>query len=128
LIPSVGSEESPALEYVEETVVSGGTLAPAEIDAFAEAPLESEASGTGTLVAPGAGLGIETASLDEKVPDGATVGPAVGTPGSGPPGELVPEPPPPPPHAARMAMPKMAPPRSAEIRFMLHPSGARLRT
>jgi hypothetical protein len=38
-------------------------------------------------------------------------------PGSGPPGELVPEPPPPP-HAARRATPKTAPPKSAEIRFM----------
>jgi hypothetical protein len=128
LIASAGSDESPALENVDEIVVSGGMLALEEIDAFAEAPPASEARGTGTLAAPGAGLGIETASLDEKFPDGAMVGPAVGPPGSGPPGELVPEPPPPPPHAARIATLKTAPPRSAEIRFMLHPSGARLGT
>jgi hypothetical protein len=35
LIESVGSEESPALEYVDATVVSGAMLALAEIDAFA---------------------------------------------------------------------------------------------
>jgi hypothetical protein len=129
LIESVGSEESPALEYVDAIVVSGAMLALAEIDALAEAPLESDASGTGTLVAPGAGLGIGTASLDEKPCDGATVGAAVGPPGgSGPPGALVPEPPPPPPQAARMAMPKTAPPRSAEIRFMHHPSGGGMRS
>jgi hypothetical protein len=115
-----GSDGSAALEYVEATVASGGTFAPAGIAAFAEAPLESDASGTGTLVAPGAGVGMATASVDEKFCDGATVGAEVGPPGgSGPPGALVPEPPPPPPQAARIATPRTAPPRSAEIRFML---------
>jgi hypothetical protein len=116
-----GSDGSAALEYVDDTVASGGTLELAGIAAFADAPLASDASGTGTVTAPGAGVGIATASLDEKLLDGATLGAAVGPPGGiGPPGALVPEPPPPPPQAARSATPRTAPPRSAEIRFM-HP-------
>jgi hypothetical protein len=114
---SVGTEESALVEYVAATVVSGGTLPLAGNAAFAAAPLAaSEVSGTGTVSAPGAAVGIETASLALKFgePDGAEVFAG----GTGPPfGALEPEPPPPP-QDAKNAAPRTAPPTSAEIRFM----------
>jgi hypothetical protein len=123
LTASAGSDASPALENVEATVVSAGTLEPGGIAAFAVAPLESAARVTEALVAPGVGTGTASVELKFDVPvPGLSVGPG----GMGPPGELVPEPPPPP-HAARIAMLKTAPPRSAEIRFMLLASGSGVR-
>ncbi len=99
--PSAGSDASAVLAYALSTVVSAGTLAAASSAALALAPPASDASGTGTLAAPGAGVGIATASLAEKLGvTGALVGAADGLPPAGT-GAL--EPPPPPPQAARTA-------------------------
>jgi hypothetical protein len=109
---------SDEVEYTAATVASAGTLALAGIASVPDAPPGSDGSGTGTVVAPGAGVGIATAFEAVKAggPDwGAEVGPLGG---SAPFGLLVPEPPPPPPQAASAATPRTAPPRSAEIRFM----------
>jgi hypothetical protein len=109
-----GSPASAVVENVEATVASVGMLALAGIAAFAEAPPASDESGTGTLTAPGAALGMATASLDEKLePEGTGVLVAGGPGGTG----GAPDDDPPPPHAARMARPSTAPPK-AEIRFM----------
>lgn len=113
---SAGADASALVEYVAATVVSGGMLAFVGNAAFADAPLGSDGSRTGTLVSPGAALGIATASLAEKL-CGADTGAEVSAGGTGEFGAVELEPPPPP-QAARTATPRTAPPMSAEIRFM----------
>src|ERR1700736_2627328 len=112
---SAGRLLSAVVENVEATVASVGIVAAAGMAAFAEAPPASEDSGTGTVVAPGTGLGMATASLDEKlVPlDGALVAGGPGGTG-GAPADV----PPPPPQAARTARPRTAAP-TTEVRFTL---------
>ena len=98
-------------------VASGGMFPLTGSATFPDAPLGSDGSGTGTLIAPGAAVGIATASLVLKLWGDPAGGVAVAAGSCGPAGRLDPDPPPPP-HAAKIATPRTAPLRSAEIRFM----------
>ena len=76
--------------------------------ALADAPLGSDGSGTGTVAAPGAAVGIATASLAEKL-CGAPAG-RVGRDGRRPPPGTLDDEPPPPPQATSSAAPRTTPP------------------
>jgi hypothetical protein len=52
---------------VAAIVASGGMFPLAGRETFPEAPLGSDGKGTGTLIAPGAAVGIATASLALKL-------------------------------------------------------------
>ncbi|MDQ6925548.1 MAG: hypothetical protein M3154_04845, partial [Candidatus Eremiobacteraeota bacterium] len=113
---SAGSVEALDDEYVAATVASAGMLPLDGNAALAEAPLGSEGSVIGTVAAPGAAVGIATASVAEKL-CGAPAGALVATTG-GAPGTLEPEPPPPPQATSSAALKTAPPTKAVEIRFI----------